>query len=674
MSAARSKPPRPSAADWDEGRDWQRLHPLTPFFKGWGVIAVVVVAGLYNADENLPEIIAFANRTGWHWIALGLLALLLIALAWAFIWWRRAHFRITDTALEWATGVVFRSRRTARLDRIEAVDTIRPLIPRLFGLVKLKVESAGGADSAVELAYLKAADADRWRREILSRAALARRAPGDSAAGAGTPAARGPAALDQAASADSRGSHHGAATGAHGDQAASAHWATKSKVEAGGPSVLAGAPGDQTASAHWAATPAGAAQAGGPGPAAGAPVDQAASARWAATPAGAVQAGGPQAGAAADGLIPPKSTETQLGEFLGDSDSEAPELFAVPTGRVIASLALSVWTWFFVLMVISGAVLLIWGQSFSVAGVIAPILGVGGYFYNRLMSDFGFSAKQTQRGLTLSHGLTTRMSQTIRPGRVLAVELKQGPLWRRFDWWRARMTVAGYGIEDDEKQSVLVPVADSETVRRAIWGVAAELAQDESWEVIRAAMNGIGPTPGFTGSPKRARVFDPVAWRRTAFAVTPEALVLRGGRVVRQATIVLHGRIQGLSLSQGPFDRRRDLASVTVYPPTGPVNAQVRHLASADALALLKGEAERLNASMNAALATRPVPAASAAPCRLVAAVPPNAEPPQFAPIPAAAATAPADAPATPVPFQLAPGPSAPDSPAGEGNPNPPAA
>ncbi|MDR1635205.1 MAG: PH domain-containing protein [Bifidobacteriaceae bacterium] len=567
---------KPSAAERGDGQNWHRLHPLTPFFKGWGLIAVALAAGVYNADENIPDLIRFANRTGWHWIALAVFALLLIALAWAFIWWRRAYFQITDTSLEWATGVVFRARRTARLDRIEAVDTIHPLIPRLFGLVKLKIESAGGAGSAVELAYLTAADAAFWRREILSRAAVAKQGAG------GTPAPLPPTTLPA-------GDAFGGAPGP------------------GGPGFRPVPPNPAGPGGHPA--PPNSAVPGPATPGLAAPGLAASAAEHVAQ--GYAGAGGTaSAGASTWNQSPvvglaPKSTETHIGELLGDSDAHVPELFSVPTSRVIASLALSAWTWMFVITAIASVIMLFVGPRGSAAGFLAPVFGFGSYVYSRLVSDFGFSAKQTDRGLTLSHGLTTRVSQTIAPGRVLAVSLNQGPLWRRCDWWRVRMTVAGYGSQDADKQSVLVPVANSETARRAIWGIAPELAQADRWEVIRGALTGSGPTPGFTGSPRRARLFDPWIWKRTAYAVTPEALILRQGRLLRRATIVFHGRIQGLELSQGPFERRRDLADVTIYLPPGPVAAVISHLAGADALALLEGETARLRASMNQVLASR---------------------------------------------------------------------
>jgi putative membrane protein len=500
--------------------EWQRLHPATPFLKSWGAIVALLMVGAYNLRDDLPGVLERAGQIGWHWLGLGFAAFMAIAFIWAFISWRRAHFRIADSSLELAAGVIFRQRRTVRLDRIEAVDIIRPLVPRLFGLVKLKIEAAGGSGSAVELAYLKVSDAARWRQIVLSRAAAARLGEAVTT-------------TDQVAPILALGTDR---------KPVGAEVAPSEKR----------AEGDQTASSR---------------------------------------------------LTPPKSAETQVGEFLGDADASVPELFAVPTKWVLLSLALSPMTWGLVLVLIAGLVTLIWGRlGESVFALVPALLGLGSYVWQQFISTFGFSAKATDRGLTLSHGLTTRVSQTIAPGRVVAVELSQGPIFRRFGWWRAEMNVAGYGAEDTDKQSVLVPIGQVETIRRAIWAVSPELAQPGGWDLVTAAMTGKGPAPGFTAVPRRARLFDPLAWKRKGFTTTDEMLILRLGALTRTVTLVPHARIQGLTLDCGPWDKRRDLASVTIHSPEGPVTPRITHLTTADAAALVAGESGRLNAAMRQAL------------------------------------------------------------------------
>ncbi len=75
-------------------------------------------------------------------------------------------FRITDELVEVKSGVVFRTHRRGRLDRIQGINIIRPFFARLFGAAKLEINVAG-QDANVPLAYLGSAAADELRQEIL---------------------------------------------------------------------------------------------------------------------------------------------------------------------------------------------------------------------------------------------------------------------------------------------------------------------------------------------------------------------------------------------------------------------------------------------------------------------------------------------------------------------------
>jgi putative membrane protein len=464
--------------------------------RAWAGLVALVLVAINSIGDSTGWFLAFwreLNRPDqFVWLGLGVLVLLLIVLLCAWLSWRHAHFRVDATTLQLAKGIIFRQRRHLPLDRVQAVDVIHPLIGRLFGLVKLKVESAGGAGSAIELAYLRQADAARWRRAILSRALQARQGGPGTADGVGLTASLGA------------------------------------------------------------------------------------------------------------GQFTLKSEETQVGEMLGDADLEAPELFAVPTGRVLGSIMLSVGMWG-VPLLIAGIVAAVLPNSPVALGALLPwLLGAVASLWSRLTTDFAFTAKQTSRGLTLSHGLTTRVSQTIPPGRILAVQLTQSLPWRGFHWWRAQMNVAGYDSGQSGDGQLLVPVADAETIRRAIWAVAPSLAQDGVWRLIESALTTSGPTPGFSRAPRQACLFDPLTWRRTAYSVTANALILRSGLLIRRVQVVPHARIQAIELSQGPWERRLELANVRFHSARGPISPAIYHLAADDAAQLARGQSQLLLAAMAA--------------------------------------------------------------------------
>ncbi|MDR2381732.1 MAG: PH domain-containing protein, partial [Bifidobacteriaceae bacterium] len=181
-----AKPRRPSAVETDQGGEWNRFHPLTPLLKTWiGFAALVALAINASADywESVRDV-ARRIDLAWPLAAIALVLAMVFLGAWAA--WRRARFRVTDDSIQLVSGLVFRVRRHVRLDRVRSVDTIHTLVSRLFGLVALKIEAAGGADSALSLAFFTKPDADRWRRVILSRAAQVQ-------PGAGAPARAGAA-------------------------------------------------------------------------------------------------------------------------------------------------------------------------------------------------------------------------------------------------------------------------------------------------------------------------------------------------------------------------------------------------------------------------------------------------------------------------------------------------
>ena len=192
--------------------EWHRLHPATPLLRGG--IALIAILGVIiaNLRERLVEwLIPGADCPEGYCTedpitiildrylvpALAGVALLLIVIV-ALFWvsWRMHTFRVTDEVVEVRSGVLFRSHRKARLDRVQGINISRTLFARIFGAARLEI-SAAGSDANVQLAYLSSANADGLRAEILTRASGIRRRGADAvgaeeaAAASGTTAAAG---------------------------------------------------------------------------------------------------------------------------------------------------------------------------------------------------------------------------------------------------------------------------------------------------------------------------------------------------------------------------------------------------------------------------------------------------------------------------------------------------
>ncbi len=157
--------PRGSAPD-AEGR--RRTHPLTPVIHGlrvWPAAVVVVVPIVSQADVEI----------GTGALLVGLLGFVLftaVVVAFSYLAWRRRTFWFDDDGdLRVDSGVLTRNERRLQLSRLQSVDVLQPLIPRLAGLAELRVEVAGAGSSSVQLQYLTLAEATELRNEIVARSA-----------------------------------------------------------------------------------------------------------------------------------------------------------------------------------------------------------------------------------------------------------------------------------------------------------------------------------------------------------------------------------------------------------------------------------------------------------------------------------------------------------------------
>ena len=160
--------------------EWHRLHPLTPLLKGGIAFIAIIAFILVNLRDILIESFLGDGRGGSDgepliWLAengfvgiavLAVLVFLVLFVVAFYVSWRMHTFRITDEVVEVRSGILFRTHRRGRLDRIQGINIARPFLPRLFGAAKLEVNVAG-QDANVQLEYLGSAAADELRREIL---------------------------------------------------------------------------------------------------------------------------------------------------------------------------------------------------------------------------------------------------------------------------------------------------------------------------------------------------------------------------------------------------------------------------------------------------------------------------------------------------------------------------
>ncbi|GAA3705544.1 hypothetical protein GCM10022377_19010 [Zhihengliuella alba] len=560
----------------DAADEWHRVHPISPLVRGW--LALVAIAYFFGQSwaENL-----FSSLTGidsgepddsGKWdvteltatqeglllvvgISLGVLLLILLGF---FLSWRFTRYQVTEGHVNVRSGIVFRQQRQARIDRVQAIDIGQPLLARLTGLGELKFEVADGGSTAMKLSYLKLADAKRLRNRILARAAGLRAAQSGGAQGPGHPSPRTSAGVSPADSdADGAALADPTPDGAAPD-------ATRPDA------VVPGTAAPHSAAPHSAAPHPVVQHPVVPGTAPGEP------------------APGTTAAAARRGVAP----------VLSDEDLEAPEstLVRVPPGRLVLSLLVSPWLWFVLVMLVGGIIGEVLSDgAFRVVYLVPGLFGILPWLWGEFSNGFNFRAGVSPDGLRMSYGLLDTHHQTVPPGRVQAVQVTQGLIWKLFGWHRVTVNVAGYGeaTGGSAARSTVLPVGTRQDVLNVLSIILPNPGTDRPLELIGAGIAGRGAEEGFTTSPRSARVLSPFAWRRQGYALTRTAVFARSGVLVRCLFMVPHERTQGIRLTQGPLARWRGVANVSLVTTDGPVHPAIEQAGVAEARRFFLEQAER---------------------------------------------------------------------------------
>ncbi|MER6014295.1 PH domain-containing protein [Streptomyces bluensis] len=143
-----------------------RLHPVTPLRRAWAPVAVIFGWAMHDPDGAQRQLSRLTTTT----LLIGLAVIVPAAALYGFLTWWFTHFAVTGAELRIRTGLVFRRTAHIRLERIQAVDVTRPLLARVAGVAKLRLDVIG-TDKKDELAYLGEAHARALRAELLARAA-----------------------------------------------------------------------------------------------------------------------------------------------------------------------------------------------------------------------------------------------------------------------------------------------------------------------------------------------------------------------------------------------------------------------------------------------------------------------------------------------------------------------
>lgn len=479
--------------------EFQRLHPLTPLLTGWQVVAGAIAI---LTAQNISELIDEFTLTRLL-IALGILAgIVLLFVAGSFIRWRLTAYAVVPDGVFLRSRFITTTRRTAPRGRIDSVSIHRPLVPRLLGLAKVRVELVGGGDSHLDLTYLSSARAEEVRRRILQIAASS----SDDADAESAPELPGtdPEEQEQASTAD--------------------------RIR----------------------------------------------------------------GTLLDGV----TTGTLLAQ--------------IPTQRLLHALMRDPFMWFvpiLTVLVAIGPITAMVLDGFSMRALIPVLTAVIAgpkLILDRIEKGWGFTSRSTDAGLRARRGLFTTRSDNLSADRIQTATLRQPLLWRDPAW--VQMDVATAGAEDGDENGAILPVGTGDELVRSIdhmlapvglpippeaWGaggpgpedVAADAAAETSAEDDVAMLTRMLRVPAaeLPGIRPDHWLF-PLGRRFTSVMLTPHAVLVRSGTLVKRIRIIPRDRIQTVEALEGPIDRRIGLLPLRV---TTADDSEVLTLPTADALRLL---------------------------------------------------------------------------------------
>lgn len=286
----------------------------------------------------------------------------------------------------------------------------------------------------------------------------------------------------------------------------------------------------------------------------------------------------------------------RIAEFQEDPADAAPpaSLVRLGLGRLLGSLLLEggIGVLLFLLIGASalGAVLLFAagsgaGVPAELRGILAAVFALSwllpsaavviGSAASRVLPNLRYSVIGTVDGARITRGLFSVVSETLPPGRVHAVELRQPLLWRPFGWWEVRAVRAGRsGSEEQGEQGVgrtVLPIGSFEEARRVAVLLMPALAAEP---VSRALAVGAGrPVPGdpYTRSPRGGALVRPLSFRRSGLALVDGVLLARSGALTRRIGAMPLERMQSGQLSAGPRQRLAGVATVRAHLVPGSV-------------------------------------------------------------------------------------------------------
>ncbi|WP_282826199.1 PH domain-containing protein [Gulosibacter sediminis] len=517
-------PQAPGRGDDLADGNWHRLHPATLWINIVGGIFAFSWAGIVLlmsflpavAEDGLPGFVIMLTLVG-------VFVVFVLAILGTWLGYRNTEFRLTDEVFELRKGVLNKSNRQVRFDRLQSVNLNRPVFARIFNLTD--VETSGAGDKAgFSLKYLNADQANGLRAELLRRASGAKKRQTER--------------------------RHQLA-----EQAAAP--ASQAPGQFGGPA----APGIPGSPMQPGATP------------------------------------------------PPAPRRGQLSAFVDRAVEDfagpelSPEMVAeqsvvrVKPARMAATAALGGVLAAAILLVVSiiGYVVVrgILGAAlprdvpfgFDVAWLFGSVGTIGFILFITLVSagstalgNMQYTIAGTPDGLRIGRGILSQTNDTLPPGRIHAIEVRQPVLWKPFKWYSIRVNRADVrtGSSQQEQQNALqrfivLPVGTRDEVERVLQLVMPMHMNPRTAQLLESGFKG-GRNREFTPAPMRAWWMHPFSIRFIGGAIDGGLVYIRTGWLTRSIAMVPGERIQSVTSRTSLLERMAGVGNVRIDTVAGPIH------------------------------------------------------------------------------------------------------
>lgn len=137
------------------------IHTYKEFFKVIIAPLVIWVFSHFSKQDAEPHTLFYA---------IAFVVLVIVGVLWGILAWRRFTYVIVDGELRVNSGVVIRKKHFIPRERIQSIDMEEDLLHRIFGIVKVRVVTAGTSHDEISLAAVTRSEA-RDLREALTAVA-----------------------------------------------------------------------------------------------------------------------------------------------------------------------------------------------------------------------------------------------------------------------------------------------------------------------------------------------------------------------------------------------------------------------------------------------------------------------------------------------------------------------